>query len=328
MEMYRAVVIDRVNDQHQVSIQSKAVGELADRELLIRVEYSSMNYKDALALTPGGGIVRTFPHTPGIDLAGVVENSNDERYKPGDRILATGYELGVSQDGGYAEYARVPADWAVLLPEGLSALEAMAIGTAGFTAALSIEALQENGVVPASGPVLVTGATGGVGSVALSILSQLGYETVASTGKLELEPLLRELGATKVISRSELQPERVRALDKQLWAGAVDCVGGASLPYILSSTRYGGTVAASGLTGGAEWSATVYPFILRGVRLIGIDSVYTPMERRRKVWEKLAREMKPACLGKLIREVTLEEVTTFAPELLKGQSKGRIVVKL
>jgi acrylyl-CoA reductase (NADPH) len=328
MRTFRALVVDRVDEEHKVGIGMKEAQELPSGGLLIRVEYSSMNYKDALALSKSGGIVRAFPHIPGIDLAGVVEESEDERYQKGDRILVTGYELGVSHFGGYAEYARIPADWAVPLPLGLSAREAMAIGTAGFTAALSVEALQANGVVPGDGPVLVTGATGGVGSMALSILSQLGYETVASTGKPELEPLLRQLGATRVISRSDLLPERIRPLDKQLWAGAVDCVGGPSLPYILSSTRYGGTVAVSGLTGGAEWSATVYPFILRGVRLIGIDSVYTPMEHRVKLWEKLAGEMKPAGLKELTREIALEQVPDLAQELLQGQSWGRVVVKV
>jgi acrylyl-CoA reductase (NADPH) len=327
-QTFRAIVVDNVDGNFGAEVRPLTPQELPEGDLLLRVEYSSINYKDALALSPKGGIVQSYPHVPGIDLAGVVESSASPLFQPGDRVLVTGYELGVSHYGGYSEYARVPAAWAVPIPAGLTSREAMAIGTAGLTAALSIQALQDNGVKPGDGPVLVTGATGGVGSVAVTILSQLGYEVTASTGKQEKRDQLLGLGASQVISRSELLPEKVRPLDKQLWAGAVDCVGGASLPYILSTTLYGGTVAASGLTGGAGWAATVYPFILRGVRLIGIDSVYAPMVLRKLLWERLAAEWKPNALQGLTREITLEQVPEIAAQLLEGRAAGRTIVRL
>jgi acrylyl-CoA reductase (NADPH) len=327
-QTFQAIIVDNLDGHFGAGVRPLTTRDLPEGELLLRIEYSSINYKDALALSPTGGIVRSYPHVPGIDLAGVVESSASPLFRPGDRVLVTGYELGVSHYGGYAEYARIPAAWAVPIPDGLTSREAMAIGTAGLTAALSIQALQDNGVKPGDGPVLVTGATGGVGSMAVSILSRLGYEVTASTGKQEKHNQLITLGASQVISRSELLPEKVRPLDKQLWSGAVDCVGGASLPYILSTTRYGGTVAASGLTGGAGWAATVYPFILRGVRLIGIDSVYAPMELRQLLWGRLASEWKPNALQDLTREITLEQVPETAAQLLEGRSAGRTIVRV
>jgi acrylyl-CoA reductase (NADPH) len=295
---------------------------------LIKVRYSSMNYKDALACVPNGNIVKTYPFVPGIDLAGVVVSSEDGRFQNGDEVIVTSYELGVSHFGGFSQYARVPSAWAVRLPAGLSLKEAMILGTAGFTAALSVHELERAGLTPHAGPVLVTGASGGVGSVAVAILSKLGYEVTASTGKAEVRDELAGLGAAHVMPREELIPEKPRTLDKQRWAAAIDCVGGKTLSAILSSIRYGGAVAASGLTGGTELATTVFPFIIRGVKLIGIDSVYTPMNLRQRVWERLAVELKPAVLENMYTEISLEQVPDFVPTLLQGQSRGRVLVGL
>ncbi|WP_127588189.1 oxidoreductase [Paenibacillus koleovorans] len=328
---FRALVVSRdAAGGLAVGVQQLRVREdLAENDLLVRVSYSSVNYKDALACSPNGNIVRRYPHIPGIDLAGTVVRSRDGRFREGDEVLVTGYDLGVGQYGGYSEYASIPADWAVRLPTGLTAKEAMTLGTAGFTAALSVLELQQSGVTPDRGPVVVTGATGGVGSLAVAMLAGLGYEVAASSGKAELAAYLRELGAARVLSREELVPEQPRPLDKQLWAGAVDCVGGKTLGAVLSSTRYGGAVAASGLTGGTEWTASVFPFILRSVRLIGIDSVQTPMETRLAVWEQLASAMKPVGLiERIATEIELEQVPDAVRLLLAGQSRGRLVVRL
>ncbi len=329
MEAFKALVVDCKEDGNcRCEVSELEMGQLPPGELLVRVAYSSLNYKDALAASPNGGIVKAYPFVPGIDLAGTVVSSEDSRFREGDAIVATGYELGVSHFGGYAEYARIPADWAIPLPRGLTLKEAMTYGTAGFTAALSVQALRDNGVVPEDGPVLVTGATGGVGSVAVAILAKLGYEVTAGTGKPEAKEELLELGARSVIDRNELMPATPRPLDKQRWAGAVDCVGGKPLAAVLAGVKYGGTVAASGLTGGTDLPTTVFPFILRGVRLIGIDSVFVPMPARRKVWELLTTEYRPDKLQELSSEISLDDVPTAMSAMLAGRSKGRIVVKL
>jgi putative YhdH/YhfP family quinone oxidoreductase len=292
------------------------------------VIYSSVNYKDALACIPGGNIIKQYPCVPGIDLAGIVAESKDDRFQPGDEILVTGYDVGVSRYGGFSEYARVPSQWAVKLPQGLTLKEAMILGTAGFTAALSVYELQQSGITPDRGSVLVTGSTGGVGSVSVAILSQLGYEVIASTGKKDMEEYVYGLGASRVISREEVAPEPSRPLNKQLWAGAIDCVGGKTLSYILSSTQSGGAIAASGLTGGTELVSTVYPFILRGIRLIGIDSAYAPMSLREQIWNRLATDLKPATLENMYTEIHLEQIPEAVQSILQGQSLGRIVVKI
>ncbi|MFD2613907.1 oxidoreductase [Paenibacillus gansuensis] len=336
MKLFPALYVEKTEGSFSMRVRELALGELPPlatgngptAELLVEVGYSSVNYKDALACSPDGKVVRQYPIVPGIDLAGTVVESESPAFRPGDKVLATGYELGVARSGGYAKYARVPADWAVRLPEGLSAREAMVYGTAGFTAALSVLALQDGGVRPDSGPVLVTGASGGVGSLAVAMLAKLGYEAVASSGKEDMRGTLMGLGASKVISREELMTDPAKPLGRQLWAGAVDCVGGPQLASVLGTVRYGGTVAASGLTGGTLLPATVLPFILRGIRLIGIDSVYAPMEIRQRIWPLLAGAWKPSGLAAMAEDIALDEIPAAVQRMLQGESRGRLVVKL
>lgn len=328
-QTFKALVVNKQEEQFSVGIQSLSLNDLPEGDVLIQVHYSGINYKDSLAAIPNGNIVSTYPFVPGIDLAGIVVSSADPRFKEGDEVIATSYEIGVSHYGGYSEYARVSSDWVVPLPKGLSLKEAMIIGTAGFTAALSVQRLEENGVSPEKGSLLVTGATGGVGSFAVSILSTLGYTVEASTGKTAEQDYLKQLGATTVLAREDVYDGKIRALGKQKWAAAVDPVGGEPLAAVLSQIQYGGSVAVSGLTAGTKLPATVFPFILRGVNLLGIDSVYCPMETRLKTWERLATDFKPANLEKMVlKEVTLEELPEALPTLLKGEARGRILVKL
>ncbi|MFC7686527.1 acryloyl-CoA reductase [Ureibacillus sp. GCM10028918] len=329
MQSFDALVVNKQEEQFSVDIQKLTVEDLPAGEVLIRVQYSGVNYKDSLAAIPNGNIVKNYPFVPGIDLAGVVVSSDDQRFKEGDEVIATSYEIGVAHFGGYSEYARIPAQWIVPLPKGLSLKEAMTIGTAGFTAALSVLRLEENGVKSEKGKVLVAGATGGVGSFAVSILSKLGFEVEASTGKESEAAYLKKIGASSIVSREEVYDGKVRALGKQKWAAAVDPVGGEPLAALLSQIQYGGSVAVSGLTAGTSVPTTVFPFILRGVNLLGIDSVYCDMETRLKVWERLATDFKPANLEDVIQqEVTLSELPEVLPTLLKGQARGRILVKL
>lgn len=328
MGNFKALVVNKDDNAFTVDIQQLNLDDLPEGEVLIEVAYSSVNYKDGLAAIPDGKIVSTYPFVPGIDLAGTVVSSEDDRFKEGDQVIATSYEIGVTHYGGFSEYARIPADWIVPLPEGLTLKEAMTFGTAGFTAALSVQYLQDHGVKPEDGPVLVSGATGGVGSAAVSMLSKLGYEVVASTGKDSEHDYLRSIGANEIISREALQPEKIRPLDSQRWAGAVDPVGGKTLAYILSTTKYGGAVAVSGLTGGPNVPTTVFPFILRGVKLIGVDSVYCPMSIRQKLWQRLATDLKPEKLDQITREITLEELPQALKDILQGKLTGRTIVKL
>ncbi|MFS0661748.1 acryloyl-CoA reductase [Niallia alba] len=324
---FQAVVVD--NKDSNFSVQTKQLGleDLSAGEVVIKVHYSGVNYKDGLASTPDGKIVRSYPHIPGIDLAGIVVSSEDSRFKEGDSVIATSYEIGVSHSGGYSEYARIPADWIVPLPAGLSLKEAMIIGTAGFTAALSVQRLQDNGLKPENGPVLVTGATGGVGSFGVAMLSKLGFEVVASSGKKEAADYLISIGASNVIGREEVYNGKIKALDKQVWAGAIDPVGGESLAAIISKIVYGGSVAVSGLTGGGAVPTSVFPFILRGVNLLGIDSVYCPMEIRRKLWERIATDLKLEELSSFIyKEVYLQQLPEELPKILAGGITGRIIV--
>ncbi|WP_186668440.1 acryloyl-CoA reductase [Sporosarcina sp. BP05] len=325
---FRALVVNKDEDTFTVNVTNLTVNDLPEGNVLIKVAYSSINYKDGLAATPKGNIVTSYPHVPGIDLVGTVVSSQDSRYREGDEVIATSYEIGVSHYGGFSEYARISADWIVPLPKGLSMKEAMSYGTAGFTAALSIQRLEENGVTPDKGPVLVSGATGGVGSSAVSLLAKLGYQVVASTGKESEHDFLYEIGANEIISRQELQPEKIRPIDKQLWAAAIDPVGGNTLSYILSTMKYGGSVAVSGLTGGVKVPTTVFPFILRGVNLLGIDSVFCPMSTRSALWERMANDMKLDNLDIITTEVTLDELPTTLPLILDGKMKGRTVLKL
>lgn len=321
-------MVDKNEDSFSVNVKEMTLAELPEGNVTIRVAYSSVNYKDGLACSPNGRIVKSYPFVPGIDLSGTVVESKDPRFHEGDEVIVTSYELGVSHYGGFSEFAKVPADWVVKLPQGLTLKEAMAFGTAGFTAALSIQRLEENGLHPDRGPVIVTGATGGVGSTAVSMLSKLGYHVVASTGKAAEHDYLHRLGAKEILSREEVT-DTSRPLQKERWAGAVDPVGGKTLAYLLSTTKYGGSVAVSGLTGGAEFAGTVFPFILRGVNLLGIDSVYCPMEVRSKLWDRLASDLKPANLLESIgNEIALEELPSAVSAILKGEVRGRTIVRL
>ncbi|MDM5210490.1 acryloyl-CoA reductase [Peribacillus sp. NJ4] len=329
IQQFDALVVNKQDDQFTVNIQKLSVDDLPQEDVLIRVHYSGVNYKDSLASIPNGNIVSSYPIVPGIDMAGVVVSSEDSRFKKGDEVIATSYGIGVSQSGGYSQFARVPADWIVPLPDGLTMKEAMIIGTAGFTAALSVQRLEENDLTPGQGSVLVTGATGGVGSFAVSILSKLGYSVEASTGKESEHGYLKEIGATTIISREDVYDGKLRALGKQKWSGAVDPVGGEPLASVLSQIKYGGSVAVSGLTAGTSVPATVFPFILRGVNLLGIDSVNCPMDTRLKVWHRLATDFKLTHLEQLIQqEITIDELPDILPTLLKGEARGRTIVKL
>ena len=328
MTLFQALTVDKTADGFTREIRTWRTEDLPQGELLIRISHSSLNYKDGLAGKEDGKIVGRYPFIPGIDLAGTVAESADPAFAPGDPVLVTGYGLGVSHFGGLAEYARVPAAWAVPLPPGLSPAEAMAYGTAGFTAALCVSRLLGHGLAPAHGPVLVTGASGGVGSVAVALLARLGFTVAAATGKPEAEERLRRLGASEILPREELLPAKPRPLAHERWAGVVDSVGGQVLAHALASLRYGGAAAACGLTGGGNLPATVYPFILRGVTLYGIDSVECLMDERRRVWDRLAADWRPETLPFLYREISLAEVPAAMDALLRGEGQGRLVVDL
>ncbi|MCM6777037.1 oxidoreductase [Nocardia sp. CDC159] len=311
-----------------VTLAREEVGDefLGTGTVTIKVHYSSANFKDGLAITRGGGVVREYPIVPGIDIVGEVAESQDPQFTPGDQVVAHGYEIGMSHNGGFAEYARVPAEWVVKL-DGLTMREAAALGTAGFTAAMSVQALLDRGITPDSGPILVTGATGGVGSVAVDILAGLGFEVVASTGKTDAGELLSTLGAKSVIGRLPEDPEaKLRPLAKAQWAGAVDSVGGKSLAFVLSAIKYGGAAAISGLTGGPELPTTVLPFILRGVALLGIDSANFPIEQRRALWARLGADLKPRHLSALENYAPITRVEEVLHAIRSGQHSGRTVL--
>jgi acrylyl-CoA reductase (NADPH) len=325
---FRAFVVNKTENEFTASVQELTLADLPPGEVLIRVAYSGVNYKDALACIPDGKIVRSYPFVPGVDLSGVVVESHDARFHEGDEVIVTSYDLGVSHYGGFSEYARVKADWIVPLLQGLTLKEAMIFGTAGFEAALALHQLEKNGLTPQRGPVLVTGATGGVGSMTVSMLAKTGYTVAASTGKQSEHAYLKELGASNILSREEVSAESNRPLEKELWAGSVDSVGGATLAYLIRTTKYGGSIAACGLTGGSTVNTTAFPFILRGVNLLGIDSVYCPMELRRALWQRMASDLKPSSLASMSREVTLAELPQVTASLLKGGVRGRTVVRL
>jgi acrylyl-CoA reductase (NADPH) len=326
---FRAFVVNKTDEGFTAGFKELTQADLPFGEVLIKVAYSSVNYKDGLASIPEGRIVRGYPFVPGVDLSGVVVESSDSRFKPGDEVLATSYELGVSHYGGYSEYARVKADWVVPLPAGLSLKEAMALGTAGFTAALAVHQLEKNGLRPQNGPVLVTGATGGLGSISISILSNLGYTIAASTGKSSDHDYLKELGASEILSREETSAESNRPLEKERWAGSIDSVGSSTLAYLIRTTKYAGSIASCGNTGGPNFSTTVFPFILRAVNLLGIESVNCPMELRRQIWNHLASDYKPRhLLDTIAHEVPLEELPQALATILKGGSRGRTIIKV
>jgi acrylyl-CoA reductase (NADPH) len=328
-DSFRALVADQDGDAVSREVRELGPDDLPDGEVTVRVGWSAVNYKDALAVSPKGKVAKGYPLVPGIDLAGEVVESDASGVGAGSQVLAHGYDLGVAHHGGFAELARVPADWVVPLPDGLDAREAMVLGTAGFTAALSVLALEERGLGPDDGPVLVLGATGGVGSVAVGILAERGYEVVASTGKPGEGDWLRSLGASELVSREETSAENDRPLEKQRWAGVVDPVGGASLAYALRTVRYGGAVASSGQVGGVGLETTVFPFILRAVALLGVDSVQVPIDRRREIWDRLAGELRPRGLEEIAtRELSLDELDGYLDEALEGGGRGRVLVRV
>ena len=325
---FPAFVATKRDDRVERGVRSFAAADLPPGEVTVRVEWSSVNYKDALATIAGGKVARIDPIIPGIDLAGEVVASADRAFRPGDRVIAHGYELGVSRHGGYSTFQRVPADWTVPLPPGLTAREAMAIGTAGFTAAMSVVALEDRGLTPDAGPVLVTGATGGVGSTAVAILAERGYEVWAATGKEHEEGYLRSLGAVGIVPRAECTAETSRPLETERWAGAVDAVGAATLPYVLRTLRHGATVAASGNAGGPALVTTVFPFILRGVALLGMDSAAMPIDARRRLWDRLATDLRPRDLAGSATEVTLDTLEPALDGILAGAARGRWIVRV
>jgi acrylyl-CoA reductase (NADPH) len=324
---FKAIRIDKADKGTTAALTHFDESELMDGDVTVAVQWSTLNYKDGLALTGKAPVVRRFPMIAGIDFAGVVEQSSHPAWKPGDHVVCTGWGMGETHLGGYAEKARVKGDWLVRLPDGLSAREAMAIGTAGFTAMLAVIALEKQGIAPKSGPVVVTGAAGGVGSVATAVLAKLGYHVIASTGRASEAAYLKSLGAAEVIDRNELTGP-AKPLAKERWAGGVDSVGSTTLANLLSMTKYGGAIAACGLAAGMDLPSSVAPFILRGVCLLGIDSVMCPLEPRKAAWARLARDLNRAKLAEIIHEIGIDQVLTMGPQILNGSVRGRIVVKI
>jgi acrylyl-CoA reductase (NADPH) len=324
---FRALLISKDANAQDVKLTELGLNDLMEGDTVVSVSHSTVNYKDGLAITGRSPVVRKFPMIPGIDLAGTVESSSNARFKPGDKVLINGFGLSESHYGGYAEVARVKSDWLVPLPKAFTAAEAMAIGTAGYTAMLCVLALEDAGVTPAKGPIVVTGAAGGVGSVAVALLAKLGFHVIASTGRPQEEAYLQDLGAKEIIPRSELSGDP-RMLGKERWAGAVDSVGSKTLANVISSTQYGGAVAACGLAQGLDLPTTVAPFILRGVSLLGIESVYMPMARRLKAWERLARDLDVKKLAAMTQTIKLEDLPKAADDILAGAVRGRLVVEI
>lgn len=327
MATFKAIRIDKAEKGTTVALTQFDEAELMEGDVTVRVEWSTLNYKDGLAVTGKAPVVRRFPMIAGIDFAGTVEASSHPQWKPGDKVICDGWGLGETHLGAYAEKARVKGDWLVRLPEGMSARDAMAIGTAGYTAMLSVLALEKYGLTPSDGPIIVTGAAGGVGSVAIAILSRLGYRVVASTGRMAEADYLKDLGAAEVIDRAELSGP-AKPLAKERWAGGIDSVGSTTLANVLSMTKYGGAVAACGLAAGMDLPTSVAPFILRGVCLLGIDSVMCPIERRKIAWSRLASDLDRGKLAEITQEIGLDEVVGAGAKILAGQVRGRIVVKI
>ncbi|WP_299505021.1 acryloyl-CoA reductase [uncultured Roseobacter sp.] len=326
--MFKALVVNKDEESGKTSaaVEEMTVARLPAGDVTVAVEFSTVNYKDGLCIGPGGGLVRNYPHVPGIDFAGTVEASDDDRYKPGDKVVLTGWRVGEMHWGGYAQKARVKADWLVPLPEGLDTRAAMAVGTAGFTAMLSVMALEDHGLKPGDGPVLVTGAAGGVGSVAVALLAALGHEVAGVTGRPETADYLNSLGASQIVAREEINETVKRPLEAETWAGCVDAVGGAMLARVLGQMKYGASVAAVGLAGGAGLPATVIPFLLRGVNLLGIDSVMQPYENRVRAWQRIASDLPMDKLEAMVMPATLDDLPKLGGDILKGQIKGRVVV--
>ncbi len=324
--MFKALVLEESDGKVSSSIQELDESRLPDGDVTVAVGYSTLNYKDGMVLKGVGRLVRTYPHVPGIDFAGTVEDSAHPDFAPGDAVVLTGWRVGEAHWGGHAQKARVKGDWLVKRPEALTAKRAMAIGTAGFTSMLAVMALEEHGLAPDGGPVLVTGGAGGVGSVATAILAKLGYRVAASTGRPETHDYLKDLGAAEIVDRAELSEAPTRPLDKERWAGCVDAVGGTTLAHVLTQMSYRSSVAAVGLAGGSKLETTVIPFLLRGVNLLGIDSVMCPVERRRQAWARLARDLPLDKLDAMIEDATLADLPDLAGRILEGQVRGRVVV--
>ncbi len=327
--MFKAIVLEESEGKVGASIQELDETRLPNfdgGDVTVAVEYSTLNYKDGMILGGIGRLVRDYPHVPGVDFAGTVEASNHPDFKPGDKVVQTGRRVGEATWGGYAEKARVKGDWLVHLPKGLTTKRAMAVGTAGFTSMLAVIALEEHGLSPEAGEVLVTGAAGGVGSVAVALLAELGYRVAASTGRAETHDYLKSLGAETIVARTELSEPAKRPLEKERWAGCIDAVGGTTLARVLAQTAYGGSVAAVGLTGGNTLETTVLPFLLRGVNLLGIDSVMCPQDRRTAAWARVARDLPMAKLDAMIQDAALSDLFDLGGEILKGQVRGRVVV--
>ncbi|KYG98277.1 MDR family oxidoreductase [Bradyrhizobium sp. DOA1] len=327
MGTFKAVRIDKADKGTTAQLTQFDEAELMDGDVTVHVEWSTLNYKDGLALTGKAPVVRRFPMIAGIDFAGTVEASSHPQWKAGDKVVCTGWGMGETHLGAYAEKARVKGDWLVALPQGLSARDAMAIGTAGFTAMLSVLALEKHGISPKSGPVVVTGAAGGVGSVATAVLSKLGYHVIASTGRPAEADYLKHLGAAEVIDRNELSAP-AKPLAKERWAGGVDSVGSTTLANLLSMTKYGGAIAACGLAAGMDLPSSVAPFILRGVCLLGIDSVMCPIEPRKAAWQRLASDLDRTKLAEITKEISLSEAPDWGAKILAGEVRGRVVVKI
>ena len=326
MREFNALVVEKDEETGKTSAAVKplTLADLPEGDVTVAVEYSTVNYKDGLCIGPGGGLVRKYPHVPGIDFAGTVEASSDARYKAGDKVVLTGWRVGEAHWGGYGQKARVKADWLVPLPAGLDTRQAMAVGTAGFTAMLAVMALEDHGIK--AGPVLVTGAAGGVGSVATAILANLGYKVAAVTGRPETADYLTSLGATQIVAREELNKTVKRPLEGETWGGCIDAVGGDMLARVLGQMEYGASVAAVGLAGGAGLPATVIPFLLRGVNLLGIDSVMQPYDNRLRAWERIAKDLPMDKLEAMVQPATLSDLPQLGRDILKGQVKGRVVV--
>ena len=327
MATFKAIRIDKADKGTTAALTQFDEAELMDGDVTVAVEWSTLNYKDGLAVTGKAPVVRRFPMIAGVDFAGTVAQSSHPAWKAGDKVVCTGWGLGETHLGAYAEKARVKGDWLVRLPDGLSTREAMAIGTAGFTAMLAVLALEKHGLTPQAGPMVVTGAAGGVGSVATAVLAKLGYHVIASTGRLSEASYLKGLGAAEVIDRNELSAP-AKPLAKERWAGGVDSVGSTTLANLLSMTRYDGAIAACGLAAGMDLPSSVAPFILRGVCLLGIDSVMCPLPLRKNAWERLARDLDRAKLSEITHEISLDQVIGMGPQILAGQVRGRVVVKI
>lgn len=324
---FNALLVEKDDDgKTHASVQSIDETRLPEADVTVDVEYSTVNYKDGLCVGPGGGLVRNYPHIPGIDLAGTVAQSSSSQYSPGDKVVLTGWRVGEAWWGGYSQKARVKSEWLVPLPDGISTRQAMAVGTAGFTAMLAVMALEDHGLKKDNGPVLVTGGAGGVGSVAIAILNNLGYEVAAVTGRPEAADYLKGLGATTIVAREDVNETVKRPLETETWAGCVDAVGGEMLARLLGQLKYGASVASLGLAGGAQLPATVIPFLLRGVNILGIDSVMQPYDNRVRAWQRLSESLPMDKLESMVTEATLTDLPELGKQILKGQVRGRVVV--